>query len=220
MRRIFVFAFGLACATMGFAQETTQPAGKQPRLAVLDLDRVANESVLGKEYAGRLETLQKVFQAEGQKRQAELNRRDERIKTLGEQFQKEQGVLSDEAAQQKQDEIVKLQREREIFRQDSQTELERLQERAQRQADTLSGELRGKLAPYVESVVKERGIDLLVDRRVCVTADAAFDVSAEVIRRADEAHRSGATKATPVAPKPAAAAPKPAAPAAKPGVGK
>ena len=48
-------------------------------------------------------------------------------------------------------------RERQAFLEDSQAELQRMQERAQQQAQSLNNEFQVKIKPHIDAVVKEKG---------------------------------------------------------------
>jgi hypothetical protein len=85
-----------------------------------------------------------------------------------------------------------------------------MQERAQQQAQTLNGEFQVKIKPHVDAVAREKGIDILLDAASSMVITKDFDISQDVIVKADDAER-----AKPKAPAAAAAKP-PAAPAPTP----
>jgi Skp family chaperone for outer membrane proteins len=178
-----------------------------PKIAVIDMQRISNESALGKSYASRLEGLRKDIEAEGNKKQGELEKMDAAIKVLQEELEKQAGVLSPEGADRKRQDIVKKTRERQAFFEDGQADLGRMRERAQQQAQALNGEFQTKVKPVVEAVAKEKGVDILLDNQVAMTLNNSFDISTEVIARIDATLKPG--------PAPAAAA-RPAAPAPAP----
>src|SRR5262249_12572846 len=95
-----------------------------------------------------------------------------------------------------------------------QQDLQRMQERAQQQAQALQSEFQVKIKPYVEAVAKEKGIDILLDSQSAMTISKDFDISQDVIVKADDAERGK----KPAAPAAAAAKPAvwPAAPAPSP----
>ena len=88
---------------------------------------------------------------------------------------------------------------------DGEMELRRMTARAQEQAQRFNQEFQAKIRPHIEAVVKDKSIDLVIDSQVTITVNKAFDISAEVIVKADDAERAAKAK-------PAAAAP-PAKPA-------
>ena len=212
MTKTFLPALVLgAAATTALAQ---QPAAK---VAIIDMQRVSSESLLGKGYAAQLEGLQTEINTEGTKKQSELQKMDAAIKALNDELEKQGSVLSPEGAEKKRQEIVKKQRDRQAFLEDGQAELQRLRERATQQAQALNSEFQNRIKPHIDTVAREKGIDIIIYDGA-LSVNKAFDISQEVIVKADEAERAakakGGTAGTP-APKPAApAAPKPASPAA------
>lgn len=220
MRQTFIPALVLgAAASAALAQEPAAPAegrmeGKNPRIAVIDMGRISSESLLGKTYAAQLEGLKNEIDAEGTKKQAELQKMDAQIKALQDELERQGSVLSPEAADRKRAELVKKNRERQAFLEDGQAELQRMRERAQQQAQMLNNEFQQRIRPHVEAVAREKGIDILLDSQVAITVSKEFDLSRDVIVKSDDAERAAKAKAAPkAAEKPAA---KPAAPAPSP----
>ena len=204
---------GAAAASVALAvAQDAAPAGgptRAPKIAVIDLIRVSNESQLGRSYASRIETLETEIKSEGTKKQAELNKMDAEIKALTEELEKQGSVLSPEAADRKRTEITRKGRERQAFLEDGQAELQRMRERAQAQAEGLNNEFQQKLKPFIDAVTKDRGIDILLNSQVTLTMNREFDISQDVIARADAAQKAAGGAAP--APAPAAGAPAPPA---------
>jgi Skp family chaperone for outer membrane proteins len=211
-------------ATGALAQETaaqapsTPPAApaaakappRTPKIGVIDMGKVSSDSLLGKGLAAQLETLRNEINSEGTKKQAEIDKMSAQIAALQEELQKQENVLSPEAVDKKKQEIVKKERDRRAFGEDSQAEIERMKDRAQQKAQGLDNEFQSKIKPHIEAVVKERAIDILLDGRVVLGAvPKEFDISQDVVIKSDDAERAQKGKAA--AEKPAA--PKPAAPA-------
>jgi Skp family chaperone for outer membrane proteins len=216
-----VLGAAAASATVALAQEAAGGAARSPKIAVIDLFRISNESQLGRSYAARIEALETEIKNEGTKKQSELNKMDAAIKTLQDELEKQASVLSAEAADRKRQEITKKGRERQAFLEDGQAELQRMRERAQAQAESLNNEFQQKLKPFIDAAAKDRGVDILLNSQVVLTASREFDISPDVIQRADAASKAGAAApgAAAAAPAPApaaggAAAPAPGAPAA------
>src|SRR5262245_11117925 len=133
-------------ALPALAQEATPPAAagkaeaRSPRIAVIDMNRVSAESLMGKGYATQIEALENEIKAEGTKKQAELQKLDAAIKALQDELDKQASLLSAEAADRKRQEIVKKSRERQAYLEDGQQDLARMRERAQAQAENLNNE--------------------------------------------------------------------------------
>jgi outer membrane protein len=205
MKKTFLVGLlaALAAAGTALAQDTPTP----PRVAVIDMARVSAESLLGKGYAAQLEKLQNDINAEATKKQTELGKLDAAVKALQDELEKQGAVLSQEARDRKQQEIVRKGRERQAFLEDGQAEINRMRERAQQQAQSINNEFQLKVRPIVEQVAKDKGYDLVLDAQVAFTINKDYDITRDVILKADEAEKT----------KPAAsAAPAPATPPAKP----
>jgi Skp family chaperone for outer membrane proteins len=205
MKKTFVVALfaSLVAAGAAYAQEP-----RAPRIAVIDMARVSAESALGKSYATQLEKLQNDINAAATTKQSELGKLDAALKTLQDELEKQGSVLSPEARDKKQQDIVRKTRERQAYLEDGQGEINRMRERAQQQAQSINGEFQQKVRPIVEQVAKDKGLDLVLDSQVAYTINRDFDITRDVIAKADEGAAKPAA-AAPAAPKnpPAASAP-------------
>jgi Skp family chaperone for outer membrane proteins len=202
MMKTFVAVLAGALVSAGAALAQEPGAARSPRVAVIDMARISAESLLGKSYASQLEKLQTDINAEATRKQTELGKLDTALKTLQEELEKQASVLSPEARDKKQQEIVRKTRERQAFLEDGQAEINRMRERAQQQAQAINAEFQQKVRPLVEQVAKDKGLDLVFDSQVAYTINRDFDITRDVIGKADEAEKA----------KPAAAAPPPPAP--------
>jgi outer membrane protein len=180
---------------------------RPPRVGVIDMARVSAESVLGKSYAGQLEKLQNDINAAVTQKQSELGKMDASLKTLQDELEKQGAVLSAEARDKKQQEITRRARDRQAFFEDGQAEINRMRERAQQQAQTINNEFQLKVRPIVELVAKEKGYDLVLDSQVAFTINRDYDITPQVIAKADETAKPAA--AAPAAPAVMPQAPKP-----------
>ena len=211
MSKTFVLALAAFGAAAVVAAQTPAAGARSPKVAVIDMGVITGQSVLGKAYAAKVETLEKQIQAEGTKKQTELTKLDAAIKALQDELEKQASVLSADAADKKRQDITKKARERQAFLEDGQQELQRMKERAEQEAGTLNNEFQTRIRPHIEAVAKEQGVDILLTSQVALTMNKDFDISQLVIARADAAEKT-ASAARPAAPAPAAAAsPRPAA---------
>jgi Skp family chaperone for outer membrane proteins len=197
MKKTFVAVLSSALVSGGLA--FAQEAARAPRIAVIDMARVSAESQLGKSFAAQLEKLQTDINAAATNKQTELGKLDAALKTLQEELEKQASVLSPEARDKKQQEIVRKTRERQAFLEDGQAEINRMRERAQQQAQGINAEFQQKVRPLVEQVAKDKGLDLVLDSQVAYTINRDFDITRDVIAKADEAAKPAAA---PPAPKP------------------
>ena len=223
MKKTFLVAPLLcASAAVALAQTTpaqgtassARPAGGAigtPKIAVIDMQQISAESVLGKSYATKIEGLENEIKNEGTKKQGELQKMDAAIKSLQDELDKQGSVLSPEAADKKRQDIVKRQRDRQAFLEDGQADLQRMKERAEAQAQAMNAEFQQKLKPAIDAVAKEKGIDILLTSQVALLMNAAYDISKDIIAKADEAAKT-AGAAAPAAPAAKPAGPVPAAP--------
>jgi len=180
-----------------------QEPPRSPRIAVIDMARVSAESLLGKSYASQLEKLQNDINAEATRKQTDLVKLDAALKALQDELEKQGSVLSPEARDKKQQDIVRKTRERQAFLEDGQAEINRMRERAQQQAQGINGEFQQKVRPLVELVAKEKNLDLVLDSQVAYTINKDFDITRDVIAKADETEKAKpAAAAAPPAPKP------------------
>jgi len=203
MRKTSVLAAGLcALAAVAVAQE---PA-KSPKIAIIDLNRVSAESALGKSYASQIEKLENDIKAAGAQKQTDLTKLDAAIKAMSDELEKQQAVLSPEARDRKEQEILKKRRERDAYVEDGQRELARMRDRAQAQAEALNNEFQQKLRPHIEAAAKEKGIDIILNSQVALTVNKEFDISSAVIAKADASTPKAAAGTPAPAAKPSPAA--------------
>jgi outer membrane protein len=208
----------LLCASAAVALAQTPapaPAARgpigTPKIAVIDMQQISAESVLGKSYASKIEGLENEIKNEGTKKQTELQKMDAAIKSLQDELDKQGSVLSPEAADKKRQDIVKRQRDRQAFLEDGQADLQRMKDRAEQQAQAMNAEFQQRIKPAIDAVAREKGIDILLTSQVALTMNQAYDISKEIIAKADEAAKSAAA-AAPAAPAAKPAGPVPAAP--------
>jgi outer membrane protein len=189
------------------------PAGA--KLAFIDFQRVAQESVEGQNSTAKINALVTKKQAEGAERAKTLQSNQQKLAQSG-------GVLSDSARAQLEKDIERQTREGERFQQDAQAEINELQQELQL-------EFQKKISPLVQQVAQGKGIQILFSRADAgiVWWDPGIDVSADLIKMLDAitprtAAPAAARPAAPAAPRaatptgPAAPRPAPAAPTPRP----
>jgi outer membrane protein len=209
MKKTFLVTLVLALAAAGLAVAQEAGAPRSAKIAVIDMARVSAESQLGKSYAAQLEKLQVDINTAAQAKQTELQKMDAVMQTLQEELQKQGAVLSQEARDNKQQQIVRKGRERQAFLEDGQAEITRQRERAQQSAQSINNEFQVKIRPIVEDVARAKGYDLVLDSQVAYTISRDFDITRDVIAKADEALPVSADADPAAAPATAPAAPGP-----------
>ena len=184
MRSTILAALLFVSAGVALAQESGLAS---PKVAIIDMRRLTAESALGKTYAQKLEALNKEVEEARTRKQQELQAIATEIQTLQEEVAKQQTVLSTEALDKKQREIRRKERDREAFVEDGQVELQRLQERAQQEAQAVNAEFQTKIKPHIDAAAADLGVDILLDSQVTIFMKESFDITAAVIIKADAA---------------------------------
>ena len=162
------------------------PAPKFPegaRYAFINIPRIASESSEGKASSARIEALRS-------KKASELTEKNKTVEAL--QAKQRSAVMSEAAAAQVQKDIDKTQVEIQRMTQDAQAELQELQ-------NELQLDFQRKVGPVIESVAREKGLQLLFSQTDSglVWADVGLDLTAEVIRRMDAASAANPKPAAP-----------------------
>ena len=172
------------------AQAAPQPAPPKPfpqgaKVAYVVLQRIANESADGRVATTRIQALQ-------QKRATELNDKNKQLTALQQKLEKEGSVMSANAAAELQKQVEKITVDVQRFTQDAQAEVQELQQNLQQ-------EFQQRLEPVLQAVAQEMGLQFVFNGPDAglVWADAALDISSEIIRKLDSA------KPAPVAKPPA-----------------
>lgn len=157
-----------------------QPPAPKPfpqgaKVAYVVLQRIANESADGRVATTRIQALQ-------QKKAAELTEKQKQLQTMQQKLEKEGSVMSAAAAGDLQKNIDKLNLEVQRFTQDAQGEVQELQQQ-------LQNEFQQRLEPVLAQVAQDMGLQFVFNGPDAglVWADAALDISAEVIKKLDAA---------------------------------
>jgi outer membrane protein len=157
-----------------------QPPAPKPfpqgaKVAYVVLQRIANESADGRVATTRIQALQ-------QKKAAELNEKNKALTTMQQKLEKEGSVMSATAAADLQKNIEKANLEVQRFTQDAQQEVQELQQQ-------LQNEFQQRLEPVLAQVAQDMGLQFVFNGPDAglVWADAALDISAEVIKKLDAA---------------------------------
>ncbi len=185
----------LACATLAAAPAAVAaPAEAGPqKIAVKEVQRIIQESAIGKEALARVQKLQQAKQEELVKRNKELRDLEEKIRTQGKS-------LSEDA-------MEKLRNEKEA----KEVDVKRLQEGAQRDLEEAQRKelktLEERIMPVIDAVGKEMGYNLIFNKfnSGLLFASEDVDITNAVITRFNTQIAASATSAKRVAGGPAAA---------------
>ena len=171
------------------------PASAQSaqKVGVIEVQRIVQDSAVGKESLARIQKVSTAKQEDLTKRQTELRDLEKRIQEQGKS-------LSEEAMEKLQKDYQQKALDLKRFQDDAQRELEELQRRE-------LTELEKKVLPVIEAVSKELGYALVFNKfqSGLLYADDAVDITAAVIQKFNTAIAAAPKTDA----KPAAAAPAP-----------
>jgi len=170
------------------AQTPPKPFPQGSKVAYVVLQRIANESADGRVATTRIQALQ-------QKKAAELNEKNKQLTTAQQRLEKEGAVMSAAAGAELQKTIERLNVEVQRFTQDAQAEVQELQQ-------TLQQEFQQRLEPVLQQVATDMGLQFVFNGPDAglVWADAALDISSEVIKKLDSAKPPTTKTAAPTKP--------------------
>jgi outer membrane protein len=204
MNRIVTLAAGalalgvLAGGASAQTASTTTPGGK---IGVIEVQKIVQESAIGKESLARVQKVQQAKQEDLQKRQKELRDLEQKIQDQGKS-------LSEDAMEKLQKDYQAKALDLKRFQDDAQRELEESQRKE-------LGELEKRIMPVINEVAREQGYTLVFNKfnsGLLFADDKSVDLTEAVITKFNSMI---AAPAAPAAAKPAApAAAKPATPAA------
>ena len=165
------------------APQPPAPFPTGAKIAFVDFQRIAQESVDGQLASAKINALIQKKQNEGGDKAKQLQANEQRLAQSG-------AVMSDVARSQLEKEIERQKVEATRFQQDAQAEINELQ-------TELQNDFQKKILPMLSQVSQERGIQLLLSRTDAgiVWWDPGLDLTTDVVKKLDA-----------IAPKPAAAA--------------
>jgi outer membrane protein len=208
MKRTITLAAGVlavaVAAVPAFAQSAAAPApaAGPVKIGVIEVQRIVQESAIGKESLARVQKLQQAKQEDLVKRQKELRDLEQKIQDQGKTLSED---AMDKAQKDYQAKAVELKR----FQDDAQRELEEAQRKE-------LGELEKRIMPVINEVAREQGYQLVFNKfnsGLLFADDKSVDLTDAVITRfnsqiAAPKPAAAAAPAAPAAAKPAPAAPK------------
>lgn len=155
------------------AAEAPRPYPEGAKIAYVDIQAIAANSVEGKAASGRIQELQK-------KKVAEISEKNKQLEAAKTKQQTSATIMNDSARLSLEKEVDKLTREVQFLQQEAQSDAQALQ--AELQVD-----FQRKLNPVLEQIGKEKGLHMLVDitNSGAVWVDTGLDLTAEVIKRLD-----------------------------------
>jgi outer membrane protein len=169
MRKLFfLFCVFVLLPYTSFGADTS-------KIAVVDVQKVLNDSTAGKKAKVDLEALI-------QSKQAHIDEQGKTIEKMKTDIDKQASVLSPEARQTKEDELEKLIREYQRLVQDSQTEVKKKE-----------GELTGAILKEVNDLVikigEKEGYAVILERGMVLYSHKDLDITDKVIKEYDESKK-------------------------------
>jgi outer membrane protein len=160
--------------------EAPRPYPEGAKIAYIDIQAVASNSVEGKAATAKLQELEK-------KKVSEITEKNKQLESAKTKQQTSSTLMNDSARLALEKEVDKLTREVQFLQQEAQSERQALQ--AELQVD-----FQRKLNPILEQVGKEKNLHMLVDinNAGAVWVDTGLDLTSEVIKRLDAAKSSAA----------------------------
>ena len=161
--------------------QAPRPYPEGAKIAYIDIQAVASNSVEGKAATGKLQELEK-------KKVAEISEKNKQLEAAKTKQQTSSTIMNDSARLSLEKEVDKLTREVQFLQQEAQSERSALQ--AELQVD-----FQRKLNPVLEQIGKERALHMLVDinNAGAVWVDTGLDLTGEVIKRLDAARPAATT---------------------------
>jgi outer membrane protein len=150
-----------------------RPYPEGAKIAYIDIQAVASNSVDGKAATAKLQELEK-------KKVAEIQAKNKQLDEARTKQQTSSTIMNDSARLTLEKEVDKLTREVQFLQQEAQSERQALQAE-------LQVEFQRKLNPILEQIGREKGLHMLVDiqNSGAVWVDVGLDLTQEVIKRLD-----------------------------------
>lgn len=164
------------------------PALAESKLGVVDLQKVLTTTNAGKAARKKFEDLQKSKQGVLEKKEKDLQSQEKELMAQRQQIEKEAQASGGNPSEELKARFAAFQEKARKFEQQM-MELEKkrrdtLEELGRKEAELLKP-IEQTIKTKVDAIAKERGLDLVLDKRFAIYASDATDLTAEVIRRCD-----------------------------------
>lgn len=159
-----------------------QPFPEGAKIAFVNINAIAGGSSEGKAATAKIQDFIK-------KKNAEIQDKQKALQAMQAKLQQNVSVMSDQARSQLEKDITKQSRELQSAQEDAQQEQQQL-------TQDLQSEFQQKLFPVVDAIAKEKGLHMvfsIADSGI-LWPHAGLDLTAEVIKRFDEASKTGTKK--------------------------
>lgn len=172
---------------------SAQEAGGIPRavIAVVDLTRVSDESMVGKELARQLGELQQELEGELNVRRSRVEADQAAFQADVASFQAAADTMADGSRQAREAELVERQQGLQELIQAARVDADAAQRRLQNEIQRLTASLEEDIRPHMNAVADSMGVDVLLPLSQTVFHNPALDITDQVIARVDAAYQSG-----------------------------
>ena len=167
------------------------PSVPQAVVAVVDLGRISNESLLGKDLARQLGELQSSLEVTLKERRTRVEESQTEFQNMVDAFQAERDSLSEADARVRENELMDRQQALQELIQAAQVDADGAQRRLQNEVARLTTQLDQDIRPHMNAVAAEMGVDLLLPLSQTLFANRALDITDQVIARVDGAFEPG-----------------------------
>jgi outer membrane protein len=163
-RLIFLFCLCMYMTALPSA------ASAEPKFAVVDVQKILNESTAGKKAKADLETLIK-------SKQNLIDEKGKSIEKLKSEIEKQSSVLSAEARKGKEEDLEKLVREYQRLVQDSQADIKKKE-----------GELTESILREIHELIEQTGEEnytLILEKGMVIHASKGIDITDSILKEFD-----------------------------------
>lgn len=153
-----------------------------PTIAVIDPQKVVQNSEMGKKALAEIKTLK-------DKKQGEIDQRQNSIQGMRDKLEKQRDILSAEARDKLNSDVQKAMTDLRRFSEDSEAEIQRELGKA------IKG-IEEKVLPIIQKMGEERGYSVIIQKDQLVYFSARNDITDEVIRLFNESMAKGTAPKT------------------------
>ncbi len=189
MRRWMILMAAAAATPIAAQQADGVPPAAV--VAVVDLARVSEETLVGQLLSDRLAALQSELEAELGTRRARVEESQAEFQSMVQAFQDEREGLPEADAQAREADLLERQQSLQELIQAAQVDADAAQRRFQNEVGRLTNQLEGDIRPHIDAVAESLGVNLLLPRSQAVFIRPELDITDRVIAEVDEAFRTG-----------------------------
>ena len=180
----------MAAAPGARAQEATRTI-PQAIVAVVDLARVSDETLVGRALAQELDALQAQLETDLNVRRTRVEADQAEFQAAVQAFQAGRPEMADAEAQVRETELREQQRSLEELIQAARVDADAAQRRLQGEVSRLTAQLDEDIRPHMNAVAESMGVHLVLPVSQTVFTKPELDITDLVITRVDAAFNEG-----------------------------